>query len=166
VARRHGTTPAALRAGLYADLGDAVPVRWPEELLDPSRLVLALNVAVAQALVLRSDRVSLVLEGAARAVLRAAWLLGATLVAGPDSGDPTAGVVHLGWRRGDGGRARGIAAVVPILPWARRFELAALCDVGGLRGRFVLTERDPLLPGPEPRAFDSRLEQRFAAEVL
>src|SRR5262249_29434495 len=59
------------------------------------------------------------------------------------------------------------ASLVPLLPWARRYELRAQCRVGaaaGADGALVLTTGDPVLPGPEPRACDSGLERAFARD--
>ncbi len=164
VAARHGVSPAELDDGLFADLSHAAPIAWPWALFDPTRLILALNLAIAQGMLRTAEVAELRLLGASRAVLRTAWLHGAWFhVAGTAADD-----LVLRWQRTRTGVAgvRGLLAVLPTLPWADRFQLRARCDVRGERGNFALTTHDPILPGPEPCAFDSALEQRFARDVL
>jgi hypothetical protein len=59
---------------------------------------------------------------------------------------------------------RALGAVVPVLGWTRRFKLEATCDVRGRRALVTLASGDPIFPSPEPRRFDSRVEERFARD--
>lgn len=164
VAARRNTTATELQDGLFSDLAGERRVVWPHPLLVPDRLLLALNLAIAQGMLRSAEEADLRLSGASRAVLRTAWLFGAWFTARTWTPEE----VRLGWQPNGThpAAARGLAAVVPVLPWARRFELRARCQVHGEVGRFVLTAQDPILPGPEPREFDSLLERRFARDVL
>jgi len=158
VAAAHGRSAAALARELFADLPHERRVVWPQA-LEPAWFSLVANRAIAQSLLVQADAATLFLAGASRALLRTAWLLGTGLALE----GMTAGGVSLCWRRGGAG-ARSLAALVSLLPWARRYRLRARCTVRDLAGTFVLATGDPILPGPEPRRFDSRLERDFARD--
>lgn len=160
VAAAHGTTPDALLAGLFADLPGERCIRWPSPPPDPSRLLLATNTRLVQGLLRHAHRASLRLRGASRAVLRTAWLHGAGLaIAAVDAEG-----AHLAWTPPRPGATAALRALVPLLPWARSFDLRADCRIGRHRGVLRVATGDPLLPGPEPRRFDSALEATFARE--
>ncbi|HLQ39297.1 MAG TPA: DUF790 family protein, partial [Planctomycetota bacterium] len=57
-----------------------------------------------------------------------------------------------------------LAALLPLLPWCRRFELRAQLTVQGRTGTFVLASGDPILPGPPPRGEASALERAFVRD--
>lgn len=162
VADRHMLSVGQLTGQLFADLPHARGLVWPSPAPTTSLLLLATNRAIAMAMVATAERAELQLVGGARTVLRTAWLLGTQLLAA----DGDAANVRLRWQRpaGDRGAARRLAALVPQLPWTRQFELRATCEVRGRRGTFVLTSHDEILPGPEPRPFDSELERCFARD--
>ncbi|MEO6597507.1 MAG: DUF790 family protein [Planctomycetota bacterium] len=159
VATAHRRPPDRLAAELFADLPHARVVVWPDLAPEPSRFALLANRAIAQGVIVHASSASLQLLGASRTLLRTAWLHGTGLSVTRIDG---AGVL-LHWRRESGGRrgARSLAALVPLLPWTRRYLLRARCVVGGHAGTLVLTTGDAILPGPEPRRFDSELERRF-----
>jgi predicted nuclease of restriction endonuclease-like RecB superfamily len=160
VAAAHGLSATALARELFADLPHERRVVWPQT-LEPAWFSLVANRAIAQSLLVQADAATLFLAGASRALLRTAWLLGTGLALE----GMTADGVRLRWRRGEAGRsARSLAALVCLLPWSRRYRLRARCAVLGLEGTFVLTTGDPILPGPEPRRFDSKLERDFARD--
>jgi predicted nuclease of restriction endonuclease-like RecB superfamily len=161
VAAHHGTTPTALLADLFVDLPHARRLVWPNPPLAPADVLLAANLAIGKGMLVRAEAATLRLEGAARAVLRTAWLHGGAFTIEGEAGD----AVHLRWRLPDRRSARALAATVPMLPWAHRYRLTAHCRIGGLAGTFVLATGDPILPGPEPRAFDSELERTFALDA-
>ncbi|MGB3967053.1 MAG: DUF790 family protein, partial [Planctomycetota bacterium] len=159
-ARTTGLPPQRLLAGLFADLPDERPLRCPEPKPSPATVLLAHNRALAQSLLRTAERADLLLLGAARALLRTAWLVGASLTV--VGSEPTRTVLRWARPAATPGAARKLAALVPLLPWARHFELRARCRTRDAAGTFVLTSADALLPGPEPAAFDSRLERDFA----
>jgi len=159
-AQVHGLRPDDLLAQLFADLPGERRVHWPAAGIDPSYVMLAGNRALAQGLLRQASAATLRLRGAARAVLRTAWLHGNGLAVVR----VTADAAELCWRpHGPPGR-RALGAIVPLLPWARRYELRAQCRVRHEAGTLVLATGDPLLPGPEPRLHDSALERDFARD--
>src|SRR5262245_29943443 len=160
VAGALATTPAALLAQLFADLPRERPVPRPEPPLDAGHVLLTANLALAQGLLRRATSAVLWLHGGSRAALRTAWLHGAHFRVRACDGAAT----ELHWEPPAPGPARGLAAIVPVLPWVQRYRLQARCRVGEGRGLVVLATGDPILPGPEPRAFDSALERAFARD--
>ena len=164
-AKATGVAAAAVETQLFADLPLQRPLHWPAG-LHAAHFALVVNQALAQGLLATADSARLELRGAARATLRTAWLHGADLQVAAIGGND----VQLRWhaRAGrDGARSRrGLATLLPVLGWAREFELRVHCSIDGRAATLVLDHRDPLLPGPEPRAYDSALEQRFAAAFL
>ncbi len=159
VATAHGLTATALADELFADLPHARAAVWPTPALEPSRFTLLGNRVIAQGVLVHARSATLQLVGASRALLRTAWLHGTGLSV--DAVDREG--VRLRWRRDEGHRrARSLAALVPLLPWTRRYQLRAHCTVRGCTGLFVLSTGDAILPGTEPRHFDSALERDFA----
>lgn len=160
VAALHARPVAALTSGLFADLPHARRLVMPTPAVSVSQLLLATNRAMAEALVATAERAELLLLGAARAVLRTTWLHGTRLVEADADGQH----VRLQWRREprDPRGGRRLAALLGALPWARHFTLRAQCRGPAHTGTFVLASGDEILPGPEPRAFDSQLERNFA----
>lgn len=158
VAARHGFAADQLVDRLFDDLPHARSVAWPDPPPEPTWLGLLTNLSIARGLLRHARAAELELHGASRAVLRSAWLHGDCFVCNAGSG------FRLRWRATHRGPARGLAAIAPVLPWARRFVLRAHCQALGLDGTFVLTTGDPILPGAEPRHFDSDLERTFATE--
>ena len=163
VAANHGLSTTALHAMLFADLEHTRTLHWPTPPPTPSDLLLACNRALAQALLRSATSATLTLSGHSRTVLRTAWLLGAHFRVLRHATN----TATLRWQPPphETRAAHRLARLLPVLPWARRFELRARCRWLTHDGTFVVTSHDQLLPGPEPRAFDSQLEQRFAADV-
>lgn len=161
-----GVQPDRLMASLFADLPSERIAIAPSS-LDPGDLALRANLALAQGLLARAYSVSIVVEGNARAVARHAALRGLICSATRGAGDDLArielsGPFALFRRTLLYGRALG--GVVPVLAWTRRFKLEATCDIRGRRSLVTLATGDPIFPSPEPRRFDSRLEERFARD--
>lgn len=161
VAADHDVPVATLLDGLFDDLGSARALPWPTPGPTPSDLLLAVNRAIAQTLLRSAHSAVLHLSGHSRTVLRTAWLRGVHFAVHTHG----AATTTLHWRPPEHAPQTGrhLAHLLPVLPWARWFELRARCTVGRDAGTLVLTSHEALPPGPEPRAFDSRLEQRFAA---
>ncbi len=161
-AAAHGVDPATAAALLFGDVGWQRPVQVPGELTVP-RLELLVDRALARGLLRSAVAATLSLRGSARAVLQTAWLHGGGFAVATVDGDGA----RVAWRTGPaaGDRCRrSLVAILPLLPWTRQFELRARCAIGGRQALLVLGPGDPLLPGPEPRAFDSALERRFAVD--
>lgn len=159
-AAAHDLSVAEVEAALFADLGDERTVAWPRE-LDVDTVRRATNGRLAKALLATASAAELTLHGASRAVLRTAWLHGAHFrcVAADVTG------ARLRWRAlsGDARAGRRLAATVPVLGWARRWELRAECRWRGARCGVVVSSLDALPVGAPVAAFDSRFEAEVAA---
>src|SRR5216684_4114282 len=59
---------------------------------------------------------------------------------------------------------RALGGLVPQLAWCQSFRLQAVCALQGRSLVLELRSGDPIFPSPEPRAYDSRLEERFARD--
>jgi predicted nuclease of restriction endonuclease-like RecB superfamily len=165
-AAERGIVPADLAAALFADLpGERLAI--PCGMLDLGELVLRSNLLLAQALMARAFRVRISLEGNARAVVRHAVLRGLLCAVSHGESDDGArlevsGPFALFRRTILYGRA--LASLVPVLGWTRRFRLDAECDVRYRHVAVTLATGDPIFPSPEPRRFDSKVEERFARD--
>ena len=60
---------------------------------------------------------------------------------------------------------RALAELLPHLAWCARFELAAVARLRGRLAQVTMVSGDPIFPARAPAPFDSRLEERFAADV-
>jgi predicted nuclease of restriction endonuclease-like RecB superfamily len=161
-----GVAPAALERSLFADLPGERVVTGPPELPTPDQIALDTNQLIARSLLARSRRVRIRAQGAVRPLVRQAHLRGLICTV-EDSGDspvldisgPFAVFRHTLLY----GRALG--EVLPFLAWCARFELQADCVLRGQSGLLHLRSGDPILPAQAPRAFDSKLEERFARDM-
>lgn len=159
VARRQQLDAAELARTLYADLPHNRIVRWPDPAPDLSHLMWSANLALARGMLRHAVAAEIKLRGAARTLLKTAWLLGVTPTVSTDA----AGTTTATWRRGRNGRAtRILGSLLALLPWAERYRLRATCQIGVDRGDLVVGTGDAILPGPEPRLYDSHLERVFA----
>lgn len=157
-----GVAVADVPAALFADVGEQRVVRWPAG-LEVEAVRRHVNGRFAKALLATANAAELALHGASRAVLRTAWLHGAhfRFVAGGADG------ARLSWRPPPADARAGLrlAGIVPVLGWARRFELRAECRWRGVRGVLVLSSLDALPVGEPVVAFDSRFEREVAAAL-
>ncbi len=161
-----GVAPDAVRDALFADLpGERLAL--PPVGIDPGELALRANLLVAQALLARAARVTVILAGNARAVVRHASLRGLICSVSREAEADGArleisGPFALFRRTLLYGRALG--SLLPVLAWTRRFRLDADCDLRGRRVKVTFATGDPIFPAAEPRRFDSRMEERFARD--
>jgi hypothetical protein len=167
-ARELELPPEALDALLFADLSGERPAPAPPPDLGPGELALRTNLALVQGLLLRAVEVRIEAQGNARALARQAHLLGLICdVVRPPGGDLTrlrvSGPCALFRRTLLYGRA--LAALAPLLPWCRTWRLEADLDLPDGPARLRLRTGDPLWAGREPRAHDSRLEERLARDL-
>lgn len=165
-ARRLGLSAAAADEHLFADLPGERRLRSPKPLPDPHSLATRANLALAQGLLRLASELTIEIYGGARAVVRQVRLrrlLCTVRRAKPEGVHlDISGPFSLFRRTTMYGRA--LASILPLLPWCKRFELVARCM---LRGRAVsvrMRPGDPIAAGEPPRAYDSRLEERFARE--
>ncbi len=160
-------TPEALSNALLGDLPRERRVRAPVPTPEPGELVLRINLAVVQAVLMRASAVDLRLRGAARPIVRLAKLHGLLCVLRLSERDldpvlEISGPFSIFRHTLLYGRA--LAALLPHLAWCARFELKASV---ALRGRLVdvgVESGAPIYPAAPPSAFDSRLEERFARD--
>ena len=169
-ARQRGITPAALIEALFADLPGERPVRAPDPPPTPAEAALRTNLAIAQAVLMRASRVELRVEGGVRPIVRLAKLRGllCTITDG-DLGEPARPVLEISGPfslfRHTLLYGRALAELLPHLAWCARFELRAACALRGRLAKVSVGSGDPIFPAAPPALFDSRLEERFAADI-
>lgn len=152
---------------LFADIPAERRLTAPALSLDPTELALRTNLALAQGLVAHAQLVRIEAVGNARDLVRYARLRGLLCVARPGS-DPDRLVLELSgplalFRR-TRVYGRALAGLVPRLPWCRDFDLRADVELGDARQTLRIQPGDPVFPSAEPKRFDSKLEERFAAD--
>lgn len=157
----------ALETALFADVPSQRILLAPEHPVHAPSIALECNLAIAQAALKNSSKVELLVRGNARAVVRHAKLRGliCTVSRPPQHGHARldiSGPLALFHKTALYGRH--LAELVPLLPWCASFELQAQCSLQGREARLTLTPADPIPPGPEPRRYDSLLEERFARD--
>ncbi len=175
-AAKLGITREVLEDALFADLpGERIVSSTPD--LTVAELVPRGNLELVQRLIRRSIGCRVQLRGETRAVVRAArWRGLLCVVEGPgrpfDSGGPSASdevvlglsgplsVIHHTTLYG-----RALASLIPLFAWCSHFHLRARCFYQGQALLLEVRSGDALLPGREPKAFDSKLEQRFARDM-
>ena len=165
VAAQCGVAVETLTSELFADLPRQRLLSWPAAPWTTDQLQLTTNTALAAGLLVSASSAELRLRGAARTVLRTAWLRGVPFALERRSPDDRR--VLLRWLPppGELRPGRRLGALLPVLMWSRQFELRAQCRWRTHSGALVLTEHDALLPGPAPTPFDSQLERDVAAEL-
>ncbi len=165
-AGRLGLSAASLDEHLFSDLPGERCMRSPNPAPDVHTLATRTNLALAQGLLRLASEVTVELEGGARAVIRQVHLRRLLCTCRRlDNGGvrlEISGPFSLFRHTTMYGRA--LASILPLLLWCERFKLVARCT---LRGRDIavrLGPGDPVARGEPPRAYDSRLEARFARE--
>ena len=167
VAAQLGITPSELGACLLADMPSQRRVGRLKDDLSARELALQINLQVAQALVARASRLTIDIEGHARRVVQhATWQGLICTVRGDEPARCRLEVSGpLAMLRATRLYGRGLASLVPVLGWCRRFHLEATCNVNGRELIFRLDEADPIGRGVEPRRHDSQIEEAFEADV-
>ena len=168
-AARLGLSREAVLDLLFADLPGERPVRAPSPPPTPAEAMLRTNLAIAQAVLMRASRLELRVEGGVRPIVRLAKLRGllCTILDVPDLGRPVlelSGPFSLFQHTLLYGRA--LAELLPHLAWCARFELRAACSLRGRLATVSVDSGDPIFPATPPSLYDSRLEERFAAEIV
>lgn len=170
VAERLLLTTDALAAMLFSDLPAEREVRAPENIPSAAEVALHTNLAIAQAVVMRASHVAIEVEGGLRPIVRLAKLRGLLCnvhVATPATGAlarlDISGPFSLFRHTLVYGRA--LAELLPHLAWCARFQLSAVARLRGRLAHVSMESGDPIFPANQPALFDSRLEERFAADV-
>jgi predicted nuclease of restriction endonuclease-like RecB superfamily len=164
-AARLGVPAGELVRALFADLPGERLVAEPSP-LSPAELALRVNLAQVQALVARALRVVIEVDGQARLLVRHARLRGLICTVEGRSAAGARLVLSgpFALFRHTLLYGRALAGLVPHLAWCRRFRLRADCRLRRRDATLVLGPADPIVPAAEPRAYDSRLEERFARD--
>lgn len=166
VAAQLGMTSDALEAGLFGDLPDLQPLPALVRPIAPVDLAARANLALAQGILARADRVIIEIEGNALPIVRRAKLRGLIVnvgVTGTQTRLELSGPLSLFHHTRVYGRALG--GIVPLLSWCARFQLDAGCILTEGSGNLRLASGDPIFPADEPVRFDSELEADFARKM-
>jgi hypothetical protein len=161
-------SPEALLESLLADLPAERRVVLPAPIPAPPDLARRANLALAQGFLQRSSRVTLDVQGSARAVVRQVLLRRLLCTVRPRIGPGTAtieisGPYSLFKRTTLYGRA--LASLVPLLRTCDHFRLTAETVLRGRELNVTLQSGDPIFFGAAlPSRYDSVLEERFARE--
>ncbi len=185
-----GTDVASLEAALFADLqSEALASSLPPG-VSPERLAQEANLRLVNTWMKRARSVRITAWGNTRALVRQARLHGliCNIRKAPRPGSATRGATPGGQldelpnEPVDGVElevsgplslfrhtllyGRALCALVPRALWCQRFELCAVCEAspGSAPTTLVIRSGDPLRAGRELKAFDSRLEERFAKD--
>jgi predicted nuclease of restriction endonuclease-like RecB superfamily len=167
-AERLGVSKETLEECLFGDVREERRVRPPARLIPPSELALRVNSRFAQAVVRGASEVEVEAHENVRSLVRHARLRGliVTVASGNDSARTRLSISGpFALFRHTHVYGRALAELVPLLARAPRFSLSARCLVQGERVRFVVQSGDPLFPSENLRAFDSRVEERFARDL-
>lgn len=166
VARELFIEAGALEEALFADLPGERRMVAPEQPLSVGDVALRANLAMVQRLLRRSTAVWIQADGSLRSVVRHAKLRGLICTVTPHGlRHPTlsiSGPFSLFRRTIVYGRALG--ELVPFLGRCGHYQLDGEAVFGGAVRRFVVRTGDPIAAPPPPRAYDSRLEERFARD--
>ena len=156
----------ALDRSLFADLPRERLVELPSPRPAPHELTLRVNLALAQGFLQRASRVSLVVRGNVRPVVRQVRLcrLLCEVRPGPEGRGTSIGIsgpYSLFRRTTLYGRALG--SLVPVLRHCDYFELEADAVLRGRELSVRIRSGDPIFPAAEPgRHYDSKLEEKFS----
>jgi predicted nuclease of restriction endonuclease-like RecB superfamily len=165
-AQQFGLAAQSIDELLFADLPGERRLRPPNPIPDPHSLASRTNLALAQGLLRIASEVSIELFGGARAVVRQVHLRRLLCIVRRRNVDGVrldiSGAFSLFRHTTMYGHA--LASILPLLPWCNRFNLNARCMLRGRSMSAHLRSGDPIALGEPPKAYDSRLEERFARD--
>ena len=159
--------PPAIEEALYADLASQRPVPPVGSELGPVELAQRVNLALVQALVVRTRSMRIRALGGARDLVRHAkreGLLCTVRAAGEPEGYRLDVSGPLALFKRTTMYAHALAGLVPRLAWCRRYALEAHCETERGPRTVLVRSGDPIAPSREPVRFDSALEERFARD--
>jgi predicted nuclease of restriction endonuclease-like RecB superfamily len=171
VAARLGTDAEGLEHALLADLRSECSVSPLPADLSPERVAAEANVRLVNSWIQRAESVRITAWGNTRALIRQARLQGliCNVRRAPAKTEPIDSVVlevsgPLSLFRHTSLYGRALCALVPRVLWCHQFEVVAVCESepGGVPATLIVRSGDPIRPGRELKAFDSKLEERFA----
>lgn len=166
VAAERGLTAEGLWDALFSDLPAERRFDLPEAAPDADVLALRTNLLLAQRLLRSASSLDVELSSRARDVVRQVVLQRLLCTVRSTPSGPVveiSGPLSLFHHTTVYGRA--LASVVPVLRAADSFVLRARCAWRGQPRTVLLQSGDPVFPpGPAPKPFDSRLEERFVRD--
>ena len=160
-----GSTPAEIEQSLFADLPGEKRVCAPATIPSPRDIALRTNQLILRSLLFHARRVRIKAEGATRPLVRQAKLRG--LLCSVTDGTPPildlSGPFTVFRHTLLYGRALG--ELLQFLPHCAHFELHAECVLRDQEAVLDVHTGDPIFPSEEPKAYDSKLEERFARDL-
>jgi predicted nuclease of restriction endonuclease-like RecB superfamily len=165
-----GLRPDEVEAGLYADLPDARRLKAMAPPISTPDLIERYNLALAQGLLMRAERLRLRADGHFKAVLRFARLMQLICEIEAPAQGTEAAIVRvsgpLSLFRFTTKYGRAMAAWLPALARAPGWSLEAECVLAGERRRWIASHRDPIgTTHVPPRRFDSHVEERLFRDL-
>jgi uncharacterized protein len=160
-----GVAPADLERALYADLPGERLVCAPASLPSPLEIALRTNQLILRSLLFHARRVRIKAEGATRPLVRQAKLRGliCTVIDGTPPTLDLSGPFTVFRHTLLYGRALG--ELVQFLPHCAHFKLRAECVLRDQEAVLDVQSGDPIFPAEEPKAYDSKVEERFARDM-
>ena len=156
--------PADIERALFADLPGEKLVCAPSSIPSADEIALRTNQLILRGLLFHARRVRIKAEGATRPIVRQAKLRG--LLCTVTEGSPpildVSGPFTVFRHTLLYGRALG--ELVQFLPHCTHFKLRADCVLRDQEAILDVQSGDPIFPAEEPKAFDSKLEERFARD--
>lgn len=164
IADVHGLRPVDVETAFLAGLPAEAPHTFTQ---GPPSVIDRCNGALARAVLAGCSELDLRVVGNARALVRIVQLRRLLFTVTPGEGGHHLGVSGpLALFRHTTIYGRAMASLAGALPWCHDWTLTARCLVRGAVQEIRMTAGDPLPPGPAPRTWDSRLEERFARDFL
>ena len=156
---------ADLERALFADLPGERIVCGPTSIPSANDLALRTNQLIVRSLLFHARRVRIKAEGATRPVVRQAKLRGllCTIEGGAPPVLDLSGPFTVFRHTLLYGRALG--ELLQFLPHCAHFKLRADCVLRGQEAVLDVQSGDPIFPAEKPKAFDSKLEDRFARDL-
>lgn len=164
-----GLQPSEVAEHLFADLPSERRLAPLTEPLSATELALQANHAIVAALLKKATIVHIDAEGDVRSLISAVKLRGLLCTAEPRGGGKSVVLSISGpyaLFRHTLVYGRALASLVPRVARCQRFELRAVCALSNERSlvEFVVRSGDPVVPACPSKAYDSKLEERFAKD--
>ncbi len=145
--------------------------RLEEPITEPcfSDIMLAANSTLVRRLVMKSERIELLVTGHVRPVIRQAKLRGLiSTIAAPDGQEDYQASIGLSGPlelfRHSRVYGTSLAEVVPFLAGCDRFAMTVVVPSAEDRRSYVIRNGDPIFPKVSVKPFDSKVERQFARD--
>jgi len=160
-------SPEDVEAHLFADLPSERRVAPLSEPLSSTELALRVNHAIVASLLRRATVVRIQAEGNVRALVSAVKLRGLLCVAEPTRHGKSVTLSISGpyaLFRNTLVYGRALSSLIPRVARCQRFLLRATCALSNGLVEFTIRSGDPVVPSAPGKAYDSKLEERFAKD--